>query len=88
MPTVPAEVVIGPVTVLLTVCIVMLAIVGDQVIQGEAVVRNDEVDTLVGLPAGTAHANVTSDDVTTKDEDGLCWKACAVKVYHPDENCA
>ena len=88
MPTIPAEVVIGPVTVLLTICIVMLAIVSNQVIQGEAVVRNDEVDTLVGLPARTAHANVTSDAVTTKDEDGLCWKACAVKVYQLYEECA
>ncbi len=62
MPTIPAEVVIGPVTVLLTICIVMLAVVGNQVIQGEAVMRNDEVDALVGLPARTAH--VTGDAVT------------------------
>ena len=51
MPTVPAEVVIGPIAVLLTVRIIVLAIVGHQVIQGEAIVSNDEVDALVGFPA-------------------------------------
>ena len=78
MPTIPAEVVIGPITVLLTVCIVMLPIVGNKVIQGEAVMRNDEVDALVGLPARTAH--VAGDAVTTQDQNGLCWSACAVST--------
>ncbi|KAA6423616.1 MAG: hypothetical protein FRX49_06676 [Trebouxia sp. A1-2] len=54
-PTIPAEVVIGPITILLTICIVMLAIVGNKIIEGETVMRNDEVDALVGLPAGAAH---------------------------------
>ena len=65
MPTIPAEVVIGPITVLLAVCIVMLVIVGNQVIQGEAVMRNDEVDALVGLPARPTH--VADDAATAQD---------------------
>ncbi len=69
MSTIPAEVVIGPITVLLTICIVMLAIVGNQVIQGEAIMRDDEVDALVGLPARTAH--VAGDAVTTQDKKGV-----------------
>ena len=51
MPAVPAEVVVGSITILLPVCIIVLAIVGDQVIQGETVVSNDEVGAMVRLSA-------------------------------------
>ena len=52
MPAVPAEVVVGAITILLTICIIVFVIVGHQVIQGEAIVGYDEVDALIGLPAG------------------------------------
>ncbi len=51
VPTVPAEVVIRPIPVLLTICVIVLAIVGHQVIQGEAIMGNNEVDALVWFPA-------------------------------------
>lgn len=51
LPTVPPEVVIGAVPVLLPVGIIVLAIVSHQIIQGEPVMSNDEVDALVRLPA-------------------------------------
>ncbi len=84
MPTVPAEVVVGPVTVLLTICIIVLAIVGNQVIQGEAVVRNDEVDTLVGLPARFAHEEML---LPSKMKQYLL-ESLAVNTYQPNEDCA
>ena len=51
LPTIPAEVVVGAVPVLFTVGIIVLAVVGDQIIQGKAVMSNDEVDALVRLSA-------------------------------------
>ena len=45
---VPGVVVIGPVTVLLEVRLVVFAVVGDEVVEGEAVVAGDEVDAVVG----------------------------------------
>ena len=51
LPTVPAEVVIGAVSILFTICIIVLAIVCHQIIQGEAVVSYNKVDALVWLPA-------------------------------------
>ena len=46
---VPARVVVGSVAVLLAVGLVVLAVVGDQVFEREAVVAGDEVDALLGL---------------------------------------
>ena len=51
LPTIPAEVVIGPVAVLLPIGIIMLGIVRHQVIQCEAVMGNNKIDALVRLPA-------------------------------------
>lgn len=51
LPAVPAEVVIGAVSILLTICLVVLAVVGHQVMQGVAIMSYDEVDALVRLPA-------------------------------------
>ena len=51
LPTVPAEVVVGAIPVLLAIGIIVLVIVGHQVIQGEPIVSNNEVDALVRLPA-------------------------------------
>ena len=46
---VPASVVVGAVAVVLAVRLVVLAVVGDEVVEGEAVVTGDEVDALLGL---------------------------------------
>ena len=51
MPTVPAEVVVGPISVLLPIGIVVLAVVGNQVVQGKAARGNDESGAMLGLPA-------------------------------------
>src|SRR5262252_6766803 len=47
--TVPAPIIVGTVTVVFTVRLVVLVVVGDQVVQGEAIVTRHEVDTLFGL---------------------------------------
>src|SRR5262249_21746415 len=47
--TVPAGVVVGAVAVVLAVGLVVLAVVGDEVVEREAVVAGDEVDALLGL---------------------------------------
>ena len=49
---VPRAVVVGAVAVLLAVGLVVLEVVGDQVGEGEPVVRGDEVDAGVGVPPG------------------------------------
>mmetsp|Transcript_1907 Transcript_1907/g.4738 ORF Transcript_1907/g.4738 Transcript_1907/m.4738 type:complete len:412 (-) Transcript_1907:1781-3016(-) len=46
---VPGEVVVAAVAALLTVGVVVLAVVGDQVVQREAVMAHHKVDTMVGL---------------------------------------
>ena len=46
---VPAQVVVAPVPVLLAVGLVVLAVIGNQVVEGEAVVAGDEVDALLRL---------------------------------------
>ena len=46
---IPASVVVGAVAVLLAVRLVVLLVVGDQIVQGEAVVTGDEVDALLGF---------------------------------------
>ena len=46
---IPASVVVGAIAVVFAVRLVVLLVVGDQVIQGEAVVAGDEVDALLGL---------------------------------------
>src|SRR5262249_45932326 len=46
---VPAAVVVRAIAVLLSVCFVLLAILRDEVIQGEAVVAGDEVHALLGF---------------------------------------
>src|SRR5262249_15981719 len=48
--TVPAPIVIGPLPVCLAVGLVVLLVVGDEVVEGEAVVTRHEVDTLFRLP--------------------------------------
>lgn len=51
LSTVPAEVVIGAISILLPIGIVVLGIVCYQVIQREAVMSYDKVDALMRLPA-------------------------------------
>src|SRR4029453_1548509 len=53
-PAVPGPVVAGPVPVALAVGLVVLAVVGHQVAQGEPVVDGDEVDGGGGAPARAA----------------------------------
>ena len=48
---VPGAVVVGPVAVVLAVRLVVLLVVGDEVVQREAVVRGDEVDRRERPPA-------------------------------------
>src|SRR6201996_4484822 len=50
-PAVPGPVVVGAVPVVLAVGLVVLVVVGDQVVDGEAVVRGDEVDRRGRAPA-------------------------------------
>src|SRR4030095_6980277 len=47
--TVPAPVVVGSVAVPFSVVLVVLPVIGDQVVEGEAVVACDEVDALLRL---------------------------------------
>jgi hypothetical protein len=49
--TVPADIVVGSVLIVVSVALVVLRVVGDEVIQGESVVACNEVDA---LPGGTA----------------------------------
>ena len=67
MPTVPAEVVIGPIPVLLPIGIIVLAVVGNQVIQGEAIMGNDEVGAMVRLPAVSGKSHIPSLSPTSHD---------------------
>ena len=46
---VPASVVVGPVAVVFAVCFVVLVIVGDEVVKGEAVMASHEVNALLSL---------------------------------------
>jgi hypothetical protein len=46
---VPASALVGAVAVVLAVRLVVFAIVGDKIVQGEPVVRRDEVDARLGL---------------------------------------
>src|SRR5208337_2470645 len=46
---IPTSVVIGPVAIVLAVGLVVLLVIGHQVVQGEAVVAGDKVNTLLGL---------------------------------------
>ncbi len=48
-PTVPAPVVVGAVTVVFAIGLVVLAVVGDEVVEGEAIVTRHEVDALLRL---------------------------------------
>ena len=47
--TVPAPVVVGAVAVVFAIGLVVLGVVGDEVVEGEAVVTGHEVDALLGL---------------------------------------
>ena len=47
--TIPAPVVVGAVAISLAVGLVVLLVVGNQVVQGEAVMAGDEVNALLGL---------------------------------------
>ena len=46
---IPAAIAVGAVAVLFTVCLVVLPVVRDQIVQGEPGVAGDEVDALLGL---------------------------------------
>src|SRR5690606_15547079 len=59
---VPAPVVVGAVAVVLAVGLVVLAVVGDEVVEREPVVAGDEVDALLGL------APLVPEDVGAPDE--------------------
>ena len=51
LPTIPAEIVIGPVAVLFPIGVIVLKVVCHQVIQCETVMGNHKIDALVRLPA-------------------------------------
>src|SRR5882724_4351524 len=53
-PAVPAPVVVGTIAVVFPVRLVVLPIVGDEIVQGEAVVTGHEVDALFWLPPSVA----------------------------------
>jgi hypothetical protein len=46
---IPAVIVVGTVAVLLTVCLVVLPVARDQIVQGKPVMTGGEVDALLGL---------------------------------------
>src|SRR5262245_41137930 len=46
---VPAAVIIGAVAILLSVCFVVLSVVGNKVVECEAIVTRDKIDGLLGL---------------------------------------
>lgn len=54
---VPGEVVVGAVAVALAVGIVVLLVVGHQIVQREAIMRDDEVDPVRRLPAQRSAAH-------------------------------
>src|SRR4051794_32352533 len=49
---IPAQVVIGPIAVVLAIGQVVLGFVADQVVQGESIVAGDEVDARLGRAPG------------------------------------
>src|SRR5271169_898713 len=49
MPAVPAVVVVRAILVVISICPVSLLVIGDQVVEGEAVVRSEVVHALVGV---------------------------------------
>ena len=61
-PAIPTSVVGRAVAIVLPVCLVVLAVVGNEVIEREAIVAGDEVDALLGL------ASLVAVDLGTADE--------------------
>src|SRR5208337_2870575 len=49
VPTVPTVVVVHAILIVVTICPVMLAVVGDEIVQGKAVVRSQIVQALIGV---------------------------------------
>mgnify|MGYP003694180711 CR=1 FL=1 len=66
---VPASVVVGAVAVVLAVRLVVLAVVGDEIVQGEAVVTRHEVDALLGLALLVAVERRAADQAVGKPLD-------------------
>ena len=48
-PTVPTVVIVGAVLVMVTIRVIVLVIVADQVVQREAIMAGDEIDASRGL---------------------------------------
>src|SRR5439155_23272871 len=72
---VPAAVVVGTVAVVLAVRLVVLAVVGDEVVEREAVVAGHEVDALLGLALLVAVDFGTADDPVRHPAHGARFAA-------------
>jgi hypothetical protein len=83
-----AAIVVGSVAVLLTVCLVVLPVARDQIVQGKPVMTGGEVDALLGLTflvavdLGAAEETVATQWFARRaDPAAMRW--CVVRLFEP-----
>jgi hypothetical protein len=79
-PAVPAPVVVGAVPVALAVGLVVLVVVGDEVVEREAVVTGHEVDALLRLPLLVAVEVGAAQE--TRGQSGDRARVCPQEAAH------